>query len=156
MIEINIPSYKRLTLDHLVLDYNGTIACDGKVLDGVRERLTALDKKLQIHVLTADTFGEAEANLKEIPCSLSILPPGRQDEGKLACVRRLGPERTVCIGNGLNDCLMLKEAAIGIAVILAEGASASTVIAADIVCTSIASALDLIINPLRLIATLRC
>ena len=54
-----------------------------------------------------------------------------------------------------NDRLMLKEAALGIAVILKEGASAESVAAADVVCTDIVAALELLQNPLRLIATLR-
>jgi hypothetical protein len=29
MIEIDIPGYKKLQLKNLVLDYNGTLACDG-------------------------------------------------------------------------------------------------------------------------------
>jgi soluble P-type ATPase len=63
------------------------------------------------------------------------------------------------VGNGRNDQLMLKEAALGIAVILEEGAAAATLNAtlnaADVVCTHIVSALELLTNPLRLMATLR-
>ena len=59
------------------------------------------------------------------------------------------------MGNGRNDQLMLEEAALGIAVILEEGAAAVTLSAADVVCTNIVSALELLDNPLRLIATLR-
>jgi soluble P-type ATPase len=50
---------------------------------------------------------------------------------------------------------MLKEAALGIAVILEEGAAAQTLVSANVVCASIVSALDLLRNPLRLTATLR-
>jgi soluble P-type ATPase len=50
---------------------------------------------------------------------------------------------------------MLKEAVLGIAVILTEGAAVETVVAADVVCTSINAALELLKNPLRLAATLR-
>ncbi|MEZ4567516.1 MAG: hypothetical protein R2860_11350 [Desulfobacterales bacterium] len=50
---------------------------------------------------------------------------------------------------------MLRASALGIAVILEEGASAQTLQSADVVCTSIVSALSLLIHPLRLIATLR-
>jgi soluble P-type ATPase len=61
----------------------------------------------------------------------------------------------VSIGNGRNDQLMLKASALGIAVILAEGIAAETLLASDVVCTSIIDALDLLRNPLRLTATLR-
>jgi soluble P-type ATPase len=139
----------------MVLDYNGTIACDGDLIAGVKENLVTLADKLRIHILTADTFGNVRRGLKGIKCELSILAPEAQDIGKLEYVKRLGAENTVCVGNGRNDQLMLKEAALGIAVILEEGAAAATLSAADVVCTNILSALELLDNPLRLIATLR-
>jgi P-type E1-E2 ATPase len=155
MIEITVPGYGLLRLEHLVLDYNGTLACDGQLLDGVRQCLEGLAGELEIHVLTADTFGTAKAGLQRIGCELVILPPEDQDSRKLEYVRRLGAERTACIGNGRNDRLMLKEAALGIAVLGEEGTTLEALLAADVVCTSIATALDLLMNPLRLVATLR-
>ena len=155
MLEINIPGDRKLQLEHLVLDYNGTIACDGDLIAGVKENLEALAGELQIHILTADTFGKARSGLKGIKCQISILEPETQDIGKLEYVKGLGSDNTVCMGNGRNDQLMLKEAALGIAVILEEGAAAATLNAADIVCTNIISALELLTNPLRLMATLR-
>ena len=75
--------------------------------------------------------------------------------GKLDYVKGLGCENTVCIGNGRNDRLMLKEASLGIAVALKEGVALTTLVSADVVCTGIVSALELLLNPLRLTATLR-
>ena len=155
MIDIAIPGYKKLQLSHLVLDYNGTLACDGKLLDGVEPRLKTLSDQLQIHVLTADTFGKVKTALAGMPCRLSLLPPGNQDTGKLEYVAKLGTGRSVCIGNGRNDRLMLKESALGIAVLQAEGASVQTLGAADVAVSDILVALDLLLNPLRLVATLR-
>jgi soluble P-type ATPase len=155
MIEIDIPGYKKLTLKHLVLDFNGTLACDGTLLPGVSERLNALSGKLNVVVLTADTFGRAAIELAGVSCSLTVLPPENQDVAKRSVVERLGSDSTVCIGNGRNDNLMLNAAGLGIAVILEEGAARVTLAAADVVCTSILSALDLLTHPLRLVATLR-
>ena len=155
MITYDIPGFGKLALNHLVLDYNGTIAFDGRPLNGVKKGLQTLSAELEIHVLTADTFGEVRNMLADAPCKVWVLPPGRQDEGKLAYVERLGPEHTVAIGNGRNDGLMLAAAALGIAVVLGEGAAMQTVLAADVCCTSIVSALELLLNPLRLVATLR-
>jgi soluble P-type ATPase len=155
MIEITIPGYGTLPLDHLVLDYNGTLACDGELLDGVKPSLERLAASLRVHVLTADTFGKAKSRLAGIPCDVSILPVDHQDRGKLAYVEKLGPWGCVAMGNGRNDHLMLKASALGIAVILAEGAAINTLTAADVVCTNIVSALQLLENPLRLTATLR-
>ncbi len=155
MIEISIPGYKKLQLKYLVLDYNGTLAFDGQIIAGVKECLETLSSKIQIHVLTADTFGKVRSRLEGVSCELSILSEDNQDIAKLKYVKRLGYEHAVCIGNGRNDRLMLKEAALGIAVILEEGAAAETLFAADIVCTNIISALEMLVNPLRLTATLR-
>ena len=155
MIEINIPGYRKLQVEHLVVDYNGTIACDGDLIAGVKENLATLAGELQIHILTADTFGKARSGLKGIKCQISILAPETQDIGKLEYVKGLGSDNTVCMGNGRNDQLMLKEAALGIAVILDEGAAVETLRAADIVCANIISALELLSYPLRLMVTLR-
>jgi len=155
MIDVTIPGYRRIQLKHLVMDYNGTLACDGQIIPGVRGALSSLTDQLELHVLTADTFGKAKKYLEGIPCKLSVLPLENQDIGKLEYVKKLGCENTVCIGNGRNDRLMLKESALGIAVILEEGTAIETLISADVVFTSIISALDFLTNPLRMTATLR-
>ena len=155
MIEIDIPGFKTLRLNHLVLDYNGTIACDGDLLAGVKDGLSALAEVLSIHVLTADTFGRARSRLEGIPCEFSVIDEQYQEISKLTYVNHIGAQYSACIGNGRNDRLMLKEAALGIAVILNEGCALETLVAADVVCTDIVSALDLLLKPLRLTATLR-
>ena len=66
MIEIDIPGFGRLRLEYLILDYNGTIAVDGQPVQGVKERLTALARHIEIHVLTADTFGGVKKKLSDI------------------------------------------------------------------------------------------
>ena len=86
---------------------------------------------------------------------MSILPARGQDRAKRVYVARLGPGRTVCIGNGRNDRLMLRSAALGIAVLQAEGAAGVTLAGADIVVPAVTDALDLLGRPLRLIASLR-
>ncbi|MBC8199277.1 MAG: ATPase P [Desulfobacterales bacterium] len=154
MIEIDIPGFGILRLEHLVLDYNGTIAVDGQPVQGVKERLIALARHVEIHVLTADTFGGVKKKLSDIPCKIHVLPVEAQDKGKMEYIDRLA-DRAVCIGNGRNDVMMLKKAALGIAVVQDEGAAASAVLSADIVVTDILFALDLITNHMRLTATLR-
>jgi soluble P-type ATPase len=155
LIEINIPGFKHLKLAHLVLDYNGTLAVDGSLLPGVQESLQGLAAEVRIHVITADTFGEVRATVSDLPCKLHILPQESQAEAKRDYVLGLDADGTVCIGNGRNDRLMLAEAALGIAVILGEGASGACIAAADVVCRDINDALDLLRHPLRLTATLR-
>lgn len=155
MLSLEIPGYGPLTFEHLVLDYNGTLAVDGILLPGVKAALNALAEDLTVHVVTADTFGLAGKGLEGVNCRLTVLAAGRQDQAKADLVRRLGADRTVSIGNGRNDSLMLAASRLGIAVILAEGASVVSLNAADIVCTDIVAALELMMHPLRLTATLR-
>lgn len=155
MLELRIPGYRELTLSHLVLDFNGTLACGGQLIEGVRERVRALRESLEIHVLTADTFGRVGSEIDGMGCTLSIIPREREAEMKLHYIQELGAEHAVCVGNGRNDRLMLKEAALGIAVIQTEGGSVETILSADVVTLGILDALDLLLNPLRLMATLR-
>jgi soluble P-type ATPase len=155
LIEISIPGFKLLRLEHLVLDYNGTVAVDGRLIPGVKDRLRVLGENLHIHIITADTFGQVRASVADLMVTLHILPPEDQAEAKRDYVRRLTADNTVCIGNGRNDRLMLAEAALGIAVILSEGAYSGSIATSDVVCTSIVEALDLLTHPLRLTATLR-
>ena len=154
MIELNIPNFKSLHLDHLVLDFNGTISFDGAVLPGVIDRLSELKHLLTVHVITADTFGSAQEQVGHL-CPLTILQTEDHRSEKMSFVKTLNPETVVAIGNGRNDVAMLESAALGIAVMQGEGASAEALQSADIVCLNICDALDLLQFPKRLTATLR-
>lgn len=155
MIEIFIPANQTLSLAYLVMDYNGTLAQDGILLDGVRERLCKLSEQLRLHVITADTFGAARKHLTGIPCEVAILPGENQASAKLNYIERLGQSQAVAIGNGRNDHLMLQTATLSIAVIQGEGVATIACLAADVIVTDILTALDLLLFPKRLIATLR-
>jgi soluble P-type ATPase len=155
MLEIDIPGYKKLVLAFLVLDYNGTIACDGRLIPGVRERLEELAKSVSIHILTADTFGSVQREMTGIPCDVVVIGRENQTQAKADYVRRLGLQKTGSVGNGRNDALMLKESVLGIAVVQEEGGAVETLLSADIATRSILDALDLLLHPLRLTATLR-
>lgn len=155
MLEIVIPGSDILRLEYLVADFNGTMAFDGELLPGAKVGLCGLAEKLAIHIVTADTFGRAKEALAGIPCELAILLEDGQDSAKLRYVENLGAARCVCIGNGRNDHLMLARAALGIAVIQREGAAVETILAARVAAPDIGAALGLLLNPTRLIATLR-
>ncbi|QLA21027.1 HAD family hydrolase [Desulfolutivibrio sulfoxidireducens] len=155
MFTASIPGFGTLSLAHLVLDYNGTLAGDGALVPGVAERLSALAGIMTVHVVTADTFGTVAGALSGLPASVTVLSPGPEDAAKLAFVRSLGAAATACVGNGKNDRLMLREAALGLAVIGAEGACLDAVLAADAVFIDIRDALDVFSKPGRLVATLR-
>ncbi|KAB2891017.1 MAG: ATPase P [Desulfobulbaceae bacterium] len=155
MLTIAVPGGQTLLIAHLVLDYNGTIALDGRLIEGVAERLARLAPDLQIHILTADTHGTAARETEGLPCLLAVIPPNNQDLAKLDYIEHIGPQRVAAIGNGRNDCLMLERAVLSIAIVGEEGASGRALAAADLVSTDIAGALDLLLSPKRLQATLR-
>ena len=154
-MKLDVPGFGALQLEHLVLDYNGTLAVDGRLLPSVRPRLRALARQLELHVVTADTFGSVRRVLKGMPCRIVVLGPVRQGAAKARYVRALGAARTACIGNGRNDAAMLRGARLGIALVQREGAATAALRAADVAAASIADALDLLLHPLRLKATLR-
>jgi len=154
MITVDAPGWGSYPIRHLLLDLNGTLTLDGVLIPGVRERILDLSKKLDIHILTADTFGSAAMVCHGLPVTLHIIPERDQILAKQKYLRGL-PLKTVAIGNGRNDMGMLVDAALGIAVMGPEGTSTEALRAADVVAMNINDALDLLISPDRLKATLR-
>ena len=156
VIEVSIPGRETLRLRHLTLDVNGTLAVDGLLIPGVVDRLAALRRVLEVHLLAADTHGTQDSIDRELnlmALRLNATRPGADQ--KEDHVRVLGPDSVVAIGNGVNDVSMLHAAALGIAVIGAEGLATAALRETDIVVTRIEDALDLLLQPRRLAATLR-
>ena len=152
MIRIEIPQRGLFELHHAVFDINGTLAVDGKPISNVAAALTSLASLFSIHLLTAGTHG----NLKELEeifgFPLQIISNG---EEKAWYVQQLGPDKVVAFGNGANDAGMLRLAAIGIAVLATEGVAISALQAADILSHGPIDAIELLLKPKRLVATLR-
>ena len=154
MLTVDIPGRGSLTLSHLVLDYNGTIALDGEIIDAVRSRLEVLAKDLTLWVITADTHGTAAEKCKGLPVQLRTFPTVQVGEIKAACCKELAGG-VVCVGNGFNDIPMAEVCDLSIAVIGPEGCCGALLTRCDMVVTSIEDALDLLRLPHRLRATLR-
>ena len=152
MLHVPVPGADELRLEHLVLDVNGTLTDRGRLLDGVAERLRTVGSVLALHVVSSDTYGNAEEIAAGAGATFRRVAHG--DE-KRAWVERLGAAATAAVGNGRNDVAMLRAAALGIAVIGPEGANAAALAAADVVAGSIRAALDLLADPQALAATLR-
>jgi soluble P-type ATPase len=155
MLEIDIPGFGTVKLEHLVSDFTGTLSVDGALLPKVEARLNKLSELMKIHILTADTFGKAREELKNVRCDLHVLTGEDHDVQKAEFVNKLGAESVVAFGNGKNDRKMLKAARIGIAVTEGEGCAVDATLAADIHVRSALDGLDLLLNPKRCKATLR-
>ena len=155
MILVDAPGWGRRTIEHVVLDFNGTLAADGRLLDGVEERLMKLSIKSRLYICTADFHGTVADETRRFDLALKVLKTADQALEKAEFVRRLGPMKVAAIGNGSADVQMLAESALGIAVIGPEGASPKAINAADIVCGDVLEALDLLLATKRLAATLQ-
>ncbi|NPA63286.1 MAG: HAD family hydrolase [Methanococci archaeon] len=146
----------------ILLDLNGTIATDGRIKEGVKERLAILKERAEIYILSADTFGTLEDISKHLNVKGLKVEKEKYGSEKLAKLKILeeikkqnSNKKIIAIGNGNNDELLLKNADLGICVIGDEGAYSKTIINSDIVVKDIKDALDLIIKENRLKATIR-
>jgi soluble P-type ATPase len=151
----DIPGRDPIEIKHVLFDYNGTIAIDGQLIDGVDKMINELAGEIHFHVITADTYGSVEKALADIYCKVVTIPKEKQDTSKRDYLRKLGKEHTLCVGNGKNDTLMLKESVIGIALIQEEGLCVDALFAADIACKSIMDVFAYFKKPNRIKATLR-
>ena len=70
-------------------------------------------------------------------------------------VNNIDSKVTMTIGNGNNDVEMFEESILSVAVIGDEGCAVKAIFAADIITNNIDDAIDLILNPHRIKATLR-
>ena len=154
MIRIEIPGRETLTIEHVVLDYNGTIAVDGLVLEELKPRLQALLKEVTVTVLTADTYGTVRAQCEPLGLRVETFPREGASACKAEIVGKLQGGR-VCFGNGYNDMAMFDLAELSVAIMEGEGVCGALLAHADVVVRSAADALDLLLKPDRLRATLR-
>ena len=155
MIRINIPGIGEINLEHVVFDVNGTLAVDGKLLPGIPEQIKRIKEHLQIHLLTADTHGKQSVIDQQLGLKAVRIQAGNEKEQKADYIQQLGASQTVAVGQGANDALMIEAARLGICVISPEGTALDALLKADLVVPDILSALEILINPIRLKASLR-
>ena len=155
MISVSVPGWGDLDIEYLVVDYNGTCAFDGKIKENVKEMLDKISRYIKVFIITSDTYGNIDTEGNTI--GFSIIKVGKEGSSveKAKIIKELGPEKIVAIGNGSNDVLMLKEAALGIGVIGEEGCSKDILKEADFVVKNVTDALSIILHPERIVATLR-
>ena len=151
-MRVDVPGRPPIELDHALFDLNGTLTDRGALIDGVPELMRDLAARLRVHLLSADTFGTAGEIARKLGLDLQLVGAGAE---KRHYLEELGPQRCAAVGNGSNDAPMLEAAALGIAVIGPEAASAAALRAADVVARSIHEALGVLLDPRLLTATLR-
>lgn len=154
MLIYEIPGRDNIEVQNIVFDYNGTIAVDGKLIDGVEKLINKLAEDVSIYILTADTYGTVEKECMGINGKILTFPKENAGKSKKEIVKSLGGN-TICLGNGYNDIPMFEQAALSIAIIEGEGASGKLLAKADIVVRSIFEALTILLNKNMIKATLR-
>lgn len=142
-----------IELDTIILDLNGTLAVNGKLVDGVKERLSKL-KELgyTIYLFTGDQRGNAALLAAEIGI---VLQKATSSDEKEELSLKLNSEKTVAIGNARIDIGTFKHSKVRIATVQAEGIHVEILKHVDILTTSINDALDILINPDTFNATMR-
>ena len=154
MIHIEIPGRDDLRIEHILLDYNGTIAVDGALAPGVADSIKALAQQAHVAVLTADTYGSVHAQCDPLQVEVVTFPRAGAAAFKQEYARGLEGQ-IACIGNGFNDVGMLDQADLAIAILDGEGAYAGLIAHADVLARSANEGLELLLKPDRLRATLR-
>jgi soluble P-type ATPase len=150
-MKIDIPGRNLLTLDCVVLDFNGTLALDGHVSVKTEKLLKQVAVNYSAIIATADTFGTATKFADRVGMALQVVRTG-SDKEKLIHSLTGG---VAVIGNGVNDARMFMAANLAIGVMGPEGAALLTLLAADILVSTVDQALELLIHPTRIVATLR-
>ena len=154
-MKIEIPNYGEFTINNLAFDFNGTLATGGEVPEKIIKKLDSLTANFKVYILTADTFGTVREMVQELDIEIAIIEKGNGTNFKRDFIQKIGKKETIAIGNGNNDRLMIKEAAIGIALIGNEGAAIDTILNSDLVINNIFDVFTLLEEPERLIASLR-
>ncbi|HVN05088.1 MAG TPA: hypothetical protein VMT86_11760 [Bryobacteraceae bacterium] len=157
-IAIDIPGFGLRLIRVVVSDYTGTHSLGGAVEPAVKQKLRELARVIDLHIVTADSFGTAERELEGIAIPHK-LRSAKHDAEKAEYVRQFELPHVAAFGNGNNDRLMLravKEAGgLAIAVDNGEGCALDAILNAHLLIAGAANAIDLLLDPVRLKATLR-
>lgn len=154
MISIDIPGFEPLRIEHVLLDYNGTLAVDGILAPGVAELISQLAQQVHVTVLTADTYGTVRQQCDPLGVEVQTFPRAGATAFKKSYAQEL-EGNVACLGNGRNDADMFDCTALSIAVLDGEGAWAGLLPHADILARSAVEGLSLLLNTDRIRATLR-
>jgi soluble P-type ATPase len=154
MISIQRPGMESLDIHFVLIDFEGTLAMDGRVHPKAKDKVNLLSKRATIYILTKSNREKVEETLKKMKVEILYLTEGDSSQQKLNVLQRLGSHQTAVIGNGLDDVRIMEQAGLGMCVIGKEGSSAEAMAKADLVVNNVLDALDFLLKPLRQRATL--
>jgi len=157
MKEINIPNYGKFIIENVIFDLNGTLQFKGQISEELFNKFEQLKDNYNVYIISADIRG----NLKELANNLNVsfikINPKEttEAEAKNNELIKLNKDKTIAVGNGNNDALMLKNAVIGISVLGKEGATVKSILNSDVVFPNPISVLDFLLDEKIMIGTLR-
>jgi soluble P-type ATPase len=154
MLTLLRPGQDPLEVEFLFVDFEGTLASDGRIHPKAKDKINLLSKRIRIHVFVKSGQALPEKTFRNVKAEIVYLTEGSSSKQKTDRLEKLGPGRTVAIGNGLDDARIIEEAGFGICVIGKEGASGEAVRKADLVVMSVLDAFDFLLKPLRQKATM--
>ena len=152
---IDIPNVGVYSIENIVFDFNGTLASDGKVPPRIYRQILGLTQDLDIYIITADTFGTVEEIFDGTEVRVKVVSKKNGSVDKQNLIRSLDQSKTIALGNGSNDALMLKESVISIAVLGNEGLSLKALENSNMMIKNINDFFEMMKEPKKLIATLR-
>lgn len=152
-MEYNPTGVGKIELDTIILDLNGTLAVEGKLVTGVADRIKKLKELgFKIFLFTGDQRGTAAIQAAELGIELKY---AKNTEEKALCSKECNFETTVAIGNARIDIGTFLNSKVRIATLQKEGIHAGIIEHVDIITNSINDALDILINPDSFNATMR-
>ena len=144
-----------IEVDTIILDLNGTLAVNGSIVKGAKERLGKL-KELgyKIFLLTGNQRGNAGELCHELGIDFKV---AKTSDEKEAITKEFinSSKGVVSIGNARIDIGTFKDAKVRIGTLQAEGIHTGIIEYIDILVPSLINALDLLIDEDTFNATMR-
>jgi soluble P-type ATPase len=154
-MKIDIPNVDVFNIENIVFDFNGTLATDGKVPPRVYRQILGLTQDFNVYIITADTFDTVKEIFSGTEVQVKVISKANGSTDKKELIETLNPKKTMALGNGSNDALMLESSGISIAVLGNEGLSLKALENADLMIKNINDFFEMMKEPKKLIATLR-
>ena len=152
-MKYQVPEVGEIEINTIVMDLNGTLSVNGKIPEGVKEKLAKL-KALEINVVlfTGDQRGTAADLCKEYGIDFVRTKSGLEKE---EAMKKYDSETTAAIGNARIDIGTFKHAKVSIATLQSEGIHSGIINSVDVIVPSINDALDFFIDTDTFSATMR-
>ena len=149
MILLQRPGQDPLEIEIIMLNFEGTLATDGRVHPKAKDKINLLSKRARIFIFTTGEKESVSSVLRNVKAEVVYLREGETSRGKLDLLQQLGPRRAVAIGSGMSDIEMIEHSGLGIGVMSREGTLSDVIGKANLVFMTVVDALDFLLKPLR-------